>query len=119
MGHHPLHHTGRVVALEANKSLIDTASKMARESRLTVAYPSGGARSVAREVSLDGEANPERITFKQCDPMCLPAGLAGEEVVASGGWVWLSFWAWSGWVREVTVCQLRNAYLLRTAWCLV
>lgn len=81
------HHTGKVVALEANKSLVDTASKMARESRLTVPYPSGGARSVAREVSLDGEANPERITFKQCDPMCLPAGLAGEEVGASGGWV--------------------------------
>ncbi|CAN0182009.1 unnamed protein product [Ectocarpus sp. 6 AP-2014] len=68
---------GKVVALEANKSLVDTASKMAMESRLTVAYPSGGARSVAREVSLDGEANPDRITFKQCDPMCLPAGLAG------------------------------------------
>ncbi|CAN0332739.1 unnamed protein product, partial [Ectocarpus fasciculatus] len=68
---------GKVVALEANKSLVDTAAKMARESGLTVAYPSGGARSVAREVSLDGEANPERITFKQCDPMCLPAGLAG------------------------------------------
>lgn len=70
--------TGKVVALEANKALIDAASAMARDGRLVVRYPSTRASSVAQEVSLDPEADPSRITFKQCDPMCLSAGLAGK-----------------------------------------
>lgn len=50
---------------------------MARDGRLTVQYPSTRGSSVTQEVYLDAKADPARITFKQCDPMCLPAGLSG------------------------------------------
>ncbi|CAM9235555.1 unnamed protein product [Scytosiphon promiscuus] len=68
---------GKVVALEASKKLVDIATGMARDGKLTVDCPSMGGSSFAQLVTLSPEANPERITFKQCDPMCLPAGLAG------------------------------------------
>ena len=48
---------------------------------LVVECPSTRGSSQAQEVSLTADANPERVTFRQCDPMCLPAGLAGERSV--------------------------------------
>lgn len=72
--------SGKVVALEANKKLADVATEMAKERKLAVECPSIGGSTSTQLVTLSPEANPERITFKQCDPMCLPAGLAGEEV---------------------------------------
>lgn len=68
-----------MVALDASKPLIDAATKMARDGKLVVEYPSTRGSSQAQEVAIDADANPERVTFKQCDPMCLPAGLAGEQ----------------------------------------
>ncbi|CAM9549566.1 unnamed protein product [Hapterophycus canaliculatus] len=68
---------GKVVALEANKNLLEVATGMAREGKLAVDCPSIGGSTFAQLVTLSPEAKPERITFKQCDPMCLPAGLAG------------------------------------------
>eukprot|EP00904_Undaria_pinnatifida_P002064 jgi/Undpi1/11859/HiC_scaffold_4.g01558.m1 len=68
---------GKVVALDGSKPLIDTATKMARDGMLVVECPSTRGSSQAQEVSLAADANPERVTFRQCDPMCLPAGLAG------------------------------------------
>lgn len=73
---------GTVVALEARKPLIDAAAAMARDGMLMVHCPSIRGSSAKQEVYLDSEANPSRITFRQCDPMCLPAGLAGERIVA-------------------------------------
>lgn len=69
---------GKVVALEANKILLDAASELGREGSLQMTIPSVEGSSVTQRVSLSPAANPERINFKQCDPMCLPAGLAGE-----------------------------------------
>eukprot|EP00903_Cladosiphon_okamuranus_P011249 g10612.t2 len=68
---------GKVVALDANKVLLDAASELGREGSLEVTVPSVGGYSVTQRVSLSPAANPHRIDFKQCDPMCLPAGLAG------------------------------------------
>ena len=73
---------GNVVALDASKPLIDAATKMAKDGMLVVKCPSTRGSSQAQEVSLDADANPERVTFRQCDPMCLPAGLAGESSVS-------------------------------------
>lgn len=67
-----------MVALEGSKPLVHAASAMARDGRLVIACPSNSGASVTQEVTMDANANPDRITFKQCDPMCLPAGLAGE-----------------------------------------
>lgn len=71
---------GNVVALDANKKLLDTASELGRTGSLKVVIPSAGGSSVIQQVSLSPEANPGRISFKQCDPMCLPAGMAGEGI---------------------------------------
>lgn len=68
------------MALDANKKLLDAALELGRSGRLEMAFPSAGGSSVARRLSLNPEANPGRITFKQCDPMCLPAGMAGEVI---------------------------------------
>lgn len=70
--------TGTVVALDPSKALIDAASAMARDEPLMVHSPSVRGTTIEQEVRLDAEANPSRITFRQCDPMCLPASLAGE-----------------------------------------
>ena len=72
-----------MVALDASKPLIDAATKMAEDGMLVVECPSTRGSSQAQEVTLDAESNPERVTFRQCDPMCLPAGLAGERSVLS------------------------------------
>lgn len=76
------------MALEANKKLLDAASELGRAGSLEVTVPSVGGSSVAQRVSLGPGVNPERINFKQCDPMCLPAGLAGE---GGGGSEWVCF----------------------------
>eukprot|EP00752_Nemacystus_decipiens_P010073 g8977.t1 len=68
---------GKVVALEANKRLLDAASRLGKERSLEVTIPSVGGSSVTQRVFLSPTADPQRINFKQCDPMCLPAGLAG------------------------------------------
>lgn len=74
-------YAGTVTALDANKKLLDTALELGKAGNveLVIPSPSAGGSSVTQRVSLGHEANPERIAFKQCDPMCLPAGMAGEE----------------------------------------
>ena len=67
-----------MVALDGSKPLIDAATKLARDGMLVVECPSTRGSSRAQEVTLDADANPQRVTFRHCDPMCLPAGLAGE-----------------------------------------
>lgn len=67
-----------MVALDGSKPLIDAATKIARDGGLVVECPSTRGSSQAQEVALDADANPERVTFRQCDPMNLPAGLAGK-----------------------------------------
>ena len=64
--------------MDASKPLIDAAKTMARDGMLVVECPSTRGSSQAQEVNIDADANPKRVTFRQCDPMCLPAGLAGE-----------------------------------------
>lgn len=86
-----LNSPGKVVALEANKKLLDTALQMARKGRLDVASPSVGSSTFTQEVSLSEDANPSRIIFKQCDPMCLPAGLTGESLVLFSGFVCVDY----------------------------
>lgn len=72
------------MALDANKQLLDAASELGRAGSLETAIPSTGGSTVTEKVSLNPEANPGRVTFKQCDPMCLPAGMAGEKGIKMG-----------------------------------
>lgn len=67
-----------MVALDPSKALIDAASTLAQGGLLKVQVPSIRGTTVTHEARVDADANPSRITFRQCDPMCLPAGLAGE-----------------------------------------
>lgn len=67
-----------MVALDPSKALIDAASTLAQGGILEVQIPSIRGTTVIQEARIDANANPSRITFRQCDPMCLPAGLAGE-----------------------------------------
>ena len=69
---------GTVIALDASKPLLDVASAMAKYGMLTVECPLSRGSSMTQEVTLDTGVESTRITFRQCDPMCLPAGLAGE-----------------------------------------
>lgn len=72
---------GKVIALDGSKPLIDAATKLGKDGVLVVECPSTRASNRSQEVILDADANPQRVTFRQCDPMCLPAGLAGERAV--------------------------------------
>ncbi|CAM9128118.1 unnamed protein product [Sphacelaria rigidula] len=72
---------GNVVALDSSKALIDAASTLARGMAVEVKSPSIRGTAIEHKVSIDADANPSRISFRQCDPMCLPASLAGVDGV--------------------------------------
>lgn len=66
------------MALDASKSLLDAAAALARDGKLIVDCPTTRGSSVTQVVHLDADADPTQIVFQQCNPMCLPAALAGE-----------------------------------------
>lgn len=70
-----------VIAVDSSKPLLDAASMMARDGKLPVKCPSTRGSNVTQEVVLDSGVKPGRIIFRQCDPMCLPSGLAGERAL--------------------------------------
>lgn len=74
------------MALDSSKALIDAASTLARGMAVEVKSPSIRGTAIEHKVSIDADANPSRISFRQCDPMCLPASLAGEFDSSTLGW---------------------------------
>ncbi|CAM9110758.1 unnamed protein product [Choristocarpus tenellus] len=72
---------GKVVAVDSSKCLIEAATTMASDRRLTVQLPSSERLMVSQEAMLEEGVDPSAVEFLLCDPMSLLPSMTDFDAV--------------------------------------